>query len=112
MTIGLEVFGKVSGNGMTRRLAGLVPLGCLLLTCCMGETVAVARQDAEARTRPAAIATAAPQQTPPQAPSQAKQDTSGVVQEARLPLAAKSSKPEAKKSKRAPAAKLLHASKE
>ncbi|GIW55632.1 MAG: hypothetical protein KatS3mg082_2036 [Nitrospiraceae bacterium] len=122
MTIGLEVFGKVSGDGMTRRLAGLVPLGCLLLTCCMGETVAVARQDAESSARPAAIATAAPQQTrpqpaaqltgAPQASSHANQDTADVVQEGRLLLAAKSSKPEAKKSKSAPAAKRLDASKE
>ncbi len=122
MKVSLEVFSKASGNGMTRRFTGLVPLGCLLLTCCMGETVAVARQDAESSARPAAIAAAAPQQIQPppaaqsagstQAPNQVNQDVGDIAQEGRLLLAAKSSKPEAKKSKSAPAAKRLDASKE
>lgn len=122
MKVSLEVFRKAPENGMTRRLTGLVPLGCLLLTCCMGETVAVARQDAESGARPAALATAAPQQIQPQpaaqsadgpqASPQVNQDTVDAVQEGRLLLAEKSSKLDAKKSKSAPAAKQLDASQE
>ncbi len=122
MKVSLEVVGKAPENGMSRRLTGLVPLGCLLLTCCMGETVAVARQDAASSARPVAVATAAPQQSQPQpgaqpagAPqtsSQANHNVGDIAQEGRLLLAAKSSKLEAKKSKSAPAAKRLDASKE
>ena len=120
----IEVLSNASAHGMKRPLRGMVPLGCLLLTCCMGETVAVARQDVEPGAKPATVA-AAPQQVQPQpttqlagsmqAPTQVNQDVADVVREGRLLLAEKSSKPDAKKSKSAkdsPSGKRLDASKE
>jgi len=58
MEVGTEVLSKVSADGLKRRLRGMVPLGCLLLTCCMGETVAVAREDVEPKAKPVAVAAA------------------------------------------------------
>ena len=122
MRVSIEVLSKASADGMKRRLRGLVPLGCLLLTACMGETTAIARQDVESNAKLATVAAAVPQevQSQPavqlarsaQSPNQATQDLSDIVSEGRLLLAEKSSKADVKKSKKAPPAKRLDSSKE
>lgn len=124
---------RVSSWSINKRVAGSIrtrikvmfPLSCLLLTCCMGETTAIARQDVESSAKPviADAATLQQAQAQPaaqlarsvQSPNQANQDLSDVVSEGRFLVAEKSSKADAKKSKSvkdAPPAKRLDASKE
>lgn len=119
------IWGITLQKAVRSSLRLVIPLNCLLLTCCMGETTAIARQDVESSAKPATVATAVPPQVQPQQTAQlvgssqtshqTEQDKSDVINEGRLLLAEKSAKMDTKKSKsakNAPPAKRLDASAE